>query len=184
MANPQEDQATLTSYAQALLELSDARGVTDQVAGDLHEISKMIDENPMLGKYLADPSVSHVARNEKLERVFSGQTAEVLVSFLKLLNAKGRLSNIHGIAKAFRHLLDVRQGNEDVEVTVAQRLNDRELEDVRIEISKKIGKHAKITQKVDESIIGGLVLRIGDRLIDGSVKTQLESLKHRLIAAV
>ena len=184
MANAQDDQATLNSYAQALLELADARGATDQVAVDLHDISGVIDTQPTLGKYLGDPSISHVQRNEKLDRVFSGKTADVLVGFLKLLNAKGKLASIHGIAKSFQHLLDLRQGNQDVELTVPQRLGDQELEAVRVEISRKIGKHARITQKVDESIIGGLVLKIGDRLIDGSVKSQLESMKHRLIAAV
>ncbi|HEX8323055.1 MAG TPA: ATP synthase F1 subunit delta [Tepidisphaeraceae bacterium] len=184
MARNNDDHATLDSYAQALLQLSDARGVTDQVAGDVREISAMIDRDPVLAKYLSDPSISHVERGDKLDRTFSGKTPEVLVGFLKLLNAKGRLNNFGGIAKAFQHLLDLRAGQQDVEVTVAQALNPQELEDVRIEISKKIGKHAQVTQKVDESIIGGLVLKIGDKLIDGSVKTQLETMKRKLIAAV
>ena len=184
MAHAQDDQATLNSYAQALLELADVRGATDQVAADLKDISGIIDAEPMLGKYLGDPSISHVQRNEKLDRVFSGKTADVLVGFLKLLNAKGKLASIHGIAKAFQHLLDLRQGNQDVEITVPHALGDQELEDVRVEISKKIGKHAQITQKIDESIIGGLIMKIGDKLIDGSVKSQLESMKRRLIAAV
>lgn len=184
MANNQDDSATLNSYAHALLELSDARGVTDQVAGDVRDISTMIDNDPMLAKYLSDPSISHVQRRDKLDRTFNGKTADVLVGFLKLLNAKGKLGSFGGIAKAFKALLDERAGNQNVEVTVAQPLSESELEDVRIEISKKIGRHAQITQKVDESIIGGLVLKIGDKLIDGSVKTQLETMKRRLIAAV
>ena len=184
MANAQDDHATFNSYAQALLELSDARGVTDQVAGDIQAIAGVIHADPALGKYFSDPSISHTERNGKLESAFQGKTADVLVGFIKLLNAKGRLGDFGAIAAAFKHLLDARSGKVDVEVTVAQKLNDAELENVRVEISKKIGKHAQVTQKIDDSIIGGLVLKIGDKLIDGSVKSQLETLKRRLIAAV
>ncbi|MGC4032275.1 MAG: ATP synthase F1 subunit delta [Tepidisphaeraceae bacterium] len=183
MAN-QDDQATHLSYAQALLELADSRGVTDQVAGDLKAIAEAVAGDASLKKYFADPSVSHTERADKIGRVFGGQTAEVLVGFLKLLNAKGRLGELSGIAKAFADLLSERAGEQAVEVIVPQALSDSELEDVRVQISTKIGKHARITQKVDESIIGGLVLKIGDKLIDGSVKSQLESMKRRLVAAV
>lgn len=179
-----EDHATLASYATALLELADARGATDQIAGDLKEIAALIDRDPALKQYMSDPSVSHTDRGDKIARTFGGQTNETLVAFLKLLNAKGKLGSLGGIAKAFQDLLDVRAGNQHVEVTVAQALTQDELENVRVEISRKIGKHAQITQKVDESIIGGLVLKIGDKLIDGSVKTQLETMKRRLVAAV
>jgi F-type H+-transporting ATPase subunit delta len=184
MANAQDDHATHISYAQALLELADQRGVTDQVAEDAQTIAQVIGADPMLSRYFNDPSISHVERNGKLESSFHGKTADVLVGFLKLLNAKGRLGQFGAIAAAFKHLLDQRSGRVAVEVTVAQQLNDSELEDVRQKISEKLGKHALVTQKVDDSIIGGLVLKIGDKLIDGSVKSQLEQLKRRLVAAV
>lgn len=184
MANAQDDHATFNSYAQALLELSDQRGVTEQVAGDVQTIAQVIHADPTLGKYFNDPSISHTERQGKLEAAFAGKTADVLVGFIKLLNAKGRLGHFQQIAAAFKHLIDVRSGKVDVEVTVAHKLDDAELENVRAEISRKIGKTAQITQKVDDSIIGGLVLKIGDKLIDGSVKSQLETLKRRLIAAV
>jgi F-type H+-transporting ATPase subunit delta len=178
------DQATLASYAQALLELADGRGATDQVAADVQAIAQVLRGDATLTTYFADPSIGHAERAKKLEGAFSGQTSELLVSFLKLLNAKGRLGAFAGIAKAFQALLDERAGNMPVEITVPAALNDQELEDVRVQISTKIGKHARLTQKVDESIIGGLILKIGDKLIDGSVKTQLETIKHRLVAAV
>lgn len=184
MASQQDDHATLTSYAQALLELADARGATDSVAGDVAAIRGIIEADPTLGKYFGDPSISHTERAGKLASTFDGKVDAVLVGFLKLLNAKGRLGSFSGIARAFDQLLSTRRGEAEVEVTVPEAMSDSELETVRVQISEKIGKHARITQKVDESIIGGLVLKIGDKLIDGSVKTQLESMKRRLVAAV
>ena len=183
MAHQQDDHATLNSYAQALMELADARGVTDSVAADVAAIRRIIEADPTLGKYFSDPSISHTERAGKLASTFDGKVDGVLAGFLKLLNAKGRLGHFAGIAKAFEHLLSVRRGEADVELTVPQAMSDTELEDVRVQISMKIGKHARITQKIDESIIGGLVLKIGDKLIDGSVKSQLQSLKAKMLTA-
>ena len=183
MAN-QNDQATLHSYAQALLELADARNVTDQVAGDVRDIAQIIDGDPTFARYLADPTIGHVERSAKLDHVFAGKTAAVLVAFLKLLSSKNRLGEFRGIATAFQQLLDKRAGNVDVEVTVPQEMTHDELEGVRQQISQKLGKNAHVKQKVDESIIGGLIVKVGDSLIDGSVKSQLETMKRRLVAAV
>jgi F-type H+-transporting ATPase subunit delta len=179
------DQATLTSYAQALLELADARGVTQQVNDDLQSLVGVINSDAAFGHYLSDPTVGQVQREAVLDRVLgNGQTPATLVSFIKVLNAKNRLGDLTGIASAFKGLLDVRAGNVDVSVTVAQQLSADELENVRHRVSVKLSKNAVVTQTIDESIIGGLILKVGDTLIDGSVKTQLETIKKRLIAAV
>ncbi len=181
----QQDQtATLTSYAQALLELADARQITPAVGDDLASIAQLIGEDATFGKYLADPTVGVAEREGVIERTFGGRVDGLLLSFLKLLNSRNRLGELPGVARAFKTLLDARSGNANVQVTVSQSLPPDELEAVRQQISSKIGKNAVVTQTVDESIIGGLILRIGDSLIDGSVKTQLETLKRRMIAAV
>ena len=181
----QHDKATLTSYAQALLEIADARGVTQEVADDLQSFVGVINSHAAFGQYMTDPTVGQVQREAVLERVLgNGQTVTTLVSFIKVLNAKHRLGDLTGIAGAFKGLLDVRAGNVDVSVTVAQQLSPDELENVRHRVSVKLSKNAVVTQTIDESIIGGLILKVGDTLIDGSVKTQLETIKRRLIAAV
>jgi F-type H+-transporting ATPase subunit delta len=181
----QQDQtATHTSYAQALLELADSRGITQQVTDDVAGIAQLIEQDATFGQYLSDPSISSTEREGVIDRTFGGRTDGVVIAFLKLLNTRNRLGEFPGIAKAFKKLLDARSGNVNVEVTVAQTLPPDELENVRQQISHKLGKNAVVTQKVDESIIGGLVLKIGDSLIDGSVKAQLETLKRKMIAAV
>lgn len=178
------DNATLSSYAQALLELADQRGTTSQVAEDLQGIAQVIEQDRTFASYLADPSVGQSDREKTLDTVFAGRTSELLIAYLKLLNAKNRLGDLPGIAGAFKALLDERSGNVEVEVTVPQAMTPGDLEDVRQRISSKLGKNAVVKQNVDESIIGGIMLKIGDSLIDGSVKTQLETLKKRLVAAV
>jgi F-type H+-transporting ATPase subunit delta len=74
-------------------------------------------------------------------------------------------------------------GKIEVDVTVAQRLSDAQLEEVRRKVSTALKKDAVVHQYVDEKIIGGLVLRVGDRLIDGSVKAQLDAMRRQLLTA-
>ncbi len=184
MSKSNDNAAVLASYAQALLELADARGTTTQVSEDLSGLALVVEQDRTFAVYLADPSVGHTARARLIDTVFGGRVSELLVAYLKLLNEKGRLGDIRGISEAFKKLLDQRSGNIDVDVTVAQALNDYDLEGVRVQISNKLGKNANVKQTVDDSIIGGIILKIGDSLIDGSVKTQLETIQKRLVAAV
>lgn len=178
------DNATLSSYAQALLELADQRGTTSQVNEDLQGLAQIIEQDRTFATYLADPSVSQSDREKTIDTVFGGRTSELLIAYLKLLNSKDRLGDLPGITSAFTKLLDERSGNVEVEVTVPQAMTPGDLEEVRQRVSAKLGKNAVVKQNVDESLIGGIVLKVGDSLIDGSVKTQLETLKRRLVAAV
>jgi F-type H+-transporting ATPase subunit delta len=184
MASNTDNAATLQSYAQALLELADARGTVSQTAEDVAGIGQVIESDPTFAHYLADPSVGLTDREQLIERVFGGRTSDLLIAYLKLLNHKNHLGDFPGIAKSFEQLLRDRSGNIAVDVTVAQALSPDDLEGVRQRISGKLNKNVTVNQHVDDSIIGGIVLKIGDSLIDGSVKTQLETLKKRLVAAV
>ena len=103
--------------------------------------------------------------------------------FLRLLNVKGRLGLLRQIDQAFDDLLDEQFGKVEVDVTVAQRLSDDELEQVRQTVGAALKRDAVIHQYVDESIIGGLVLRVQDRLIDSSVRAQLAAIKEQMLAA-
>jgi F-type H+-transporting ATPase subunit delta len=184
MADFDKNQATSESYAQALLELADARGQTDQVAGDLPEIVRLIENESGFRSYLADPSVAKKEREGMIERTFGSSVAPILLPFLQLLNARNTLADFPAIAKAFKKLLDVRNNNIDVEVIVPQQLSDDELADIRHQINVRLHKNSNVTQKIDESLIGGLILKIGDSLIDGSVKTQLDTIKRRMVGAM
>ena len=179
-----EDQATLTSYAQALLELADARGATDAVADDVQNVARLLRDDATFSAYVADPSVSRDKRDRTLDTVFANQAHPLTIAYLKLLSGKGRLHSFAGIAATFKKMLDKRAGRLDVNVTVAKELSPEEFENVRHQIAVKLSKDVQLVQHVDESIIGGIVLKIGDSLIDGSVKTQLETMKRRMTAAV
>ena len=84
---------------------------------------------------------------------------------------------------AFDNLLDIQYGKIEVDVTVANKLNDQELESVRQKVSEALKRDAIVHQYIDESIIGGLILRMNDQLIDGSVRTQLDRMRRQLLSS-
>ncbi len=101
---------------------------------------------------------------------------------LGVLNEKGRLGLLGEISRAFDLLLDEKWNKVDVDVYVAQPLEGWQFDQVRQRVSDALGKEAIIHQHVDESIIGGLVLKVKDKLIDVSVKSQLSAIRTKLLA--
>jgi len=169
------------TYAEALLDLAgdDAEIISDELAG----LKQVLLAEPMSGPLFGDPAIGQDERSRLLDRVFRGRVTPLLMNFLHVLNAKGRLGFLSSIADAFRELLDHRQGKVEVDVTVAQRLSPEAIGAVGQRISNAIKRQAILHQYVDPAIIGGLILRVGDKLIDGSVRAQLEMLRTDLRAA-
>jgi F-type H+-transporting ATPase subunit delta len=172
-----------TAYARSLIEL--AEGEAEPIGQDLRSLATVVAENPAFRNFLSNPGVSEAERSELLNRVLGdgGQTPRLLINFLGVLNSKGRLGLLSEIADAYDDLLDEKLGKIEVDVTVAQKLSPEQLEQVRQRISQALKKDAVVHQYVDESIIGGLILRVEDQLIDASVRYQLEAMKQQMLSA-
>ena len=174
---------TVVAYARSLLELANERGEVEEIGREMAGVLELTQQNPTFAEFLADPGIGAAERTATLDRVFRGRASPLLMNFLGVLNNKGRLRLLGSISEAFTDLLDEQRGNVEVDVTVAQRLSPEQLEQVRQRVSQALGKNAVVHQYVDENIIGGLVLRVEDRLIDASVKYQLEAMREKLVAA-
>jgi F-type H+-transporting ATPase subunit delta len=184
MANENQHNSPIAvRYARALLNLANQRQQAEQIRTDLTALGKVLDGSPAFVSVLSDPGVSEATRAGLIQRTFTGRATPVLVNFLGLLNSKGRLGLLREIISAYDDLLEEQLGNVEVDVTVARQLDAGQLEQVRQRVSQAIGRHAIVQQHVDESIIGGLILRVQDRLIDASVRFQLEQMRRQLLAA-
>jgi F-type H+-transporting ATPase subunit delta len=170
------------AYATALIELANERNLTQSIAEDLGGLRQVLADSPSFRQFLSDPSVSETERSDLLKKVFAGKLQPLLEHFLDVVAAKGRLGHLDQIADAYDELFDEQLGKIEVDVTVAQKLSPEQLEDVRQKVSAALKKDAVVHQYVDESIIGGLVLRVQDKLIDASVKTQIQKLREQLLA--
>lgn len=183
MPEPIHYSTTAYAYAQSLLAVADGQKNATEVNDQLQGIMQVIDQNPMFRQFLADPAIGETERRGLIERVFSGRVAPIVWNFLKVLDERGALPIFDQIAGAYEELLEQQLGKVEVDLTVAHRLSPEELEKVRQRVSKALKRDAVVHQYVDDSIIAGLVLRVGDTLIDGSVKAKLQSMRHQLLSA-
>lgn len=173
-----------SAYATSLLELAEERKLAEPIGAELAELRKLVDDNPTFKSFLADPSIGEVERGNVLSKALDGKVQPLLGNFVKLLNVKGRLSLLSEIAGGYSALLDQKLGKIAVDVTVARKLSDSQMEEVRKLVGQALGKTAMVSQHVDDSIIGGIVLRVQDKLIDGSVKSQLAAMKSQMLATM
>jgi F-type H+-transporting ATPase subunit delta len=172
-----------TQYAQAMLQLANEGQQAPEVAAELAELKQVVKADATFELFLKGPSIGIPQRLAVLERIFKGRVLPLVMNFLGVLNEHGRLGLIPGIADRYQELLDKQLGNVAVEVTLAQPMDAPALDAMGQRIGKALKKNAMLQQRVDESIIGGLVVRVGDTIMDASVQAQLAAMKRKLMAA-
>jgi F-type H+-transporting ATPase subunit delta len=169
-------------YAQALLDVADERGAADDVLSELEELRRHAATHSDFAAFLASPAVDEEARSSVLERLLRGHASELLVDALQVVNRKGRLSLLPTIAEAYSRALDERRGRIAVGVESARPLDDDQRRRLVEAVARHSGKQARLQETVKPELIGGLVVRIGDRKIDNSVASRLEALAEALRA--
>jgi F-type H+-transporting ATPase subunit delta len=180
---PKHASPIATAYARSLIELATEQSKAEPIGQELRDIRQIIDDNKSFGLFLSDPAIGTVERGQTMKRIFGGKVSPLMSSFLGVLNEKGRLGMLGQIADAYDDLLDEQLGKIEVDVTVAQKLDAKQLEQVRQRVSAALKKDAVVHQYIDDSIIGGMVLRVQDKMIDASVKSQLAAMKQQLLSA-
>ena len=177
-----EHHATLDlTYARSLLELANEGNETEAVANEMGSLATLLADNPTFAQFLRDPGIGADERAGVMDKTFGGSVQPLVGKFLKLLNERDRLGRLPQITDAFEFLLDEQLGKVEVDVTVAEKLSDDELESVRQKVGDALKKDAVVHQYVDADIIGGMILRVGDKVIDASVRRQLAAMRERLL---
>lgn len=170
------------AYARSLLDLANGQNQANEIGQELTQIREVLDAAPEFEAMLSSPAVTESVRTSLLQRSFEGKVHPLMWNFLGVLSVKGRLSELRNVEAAYSDMLDEQFGKVEVDVTVAQRLDDDELDRVRQAVSEALKRDAVVHQYVDESIIGGLILRVQDKLIDTSVRGQLAAIKQKMLA--
>jgi F-type H+-transporting ATPase subunit delta len=171
------------AYAQSVLELANEQKQAEAIGAELATIKQLVDENPSFREVLSNPAISVEERARLLSNLFRGKASPLVFNLLGVLNEKNRLALLPQVAQGYGDLLDEQLGKVEVDITVARKLSPEQLEKARQRISAALGRDAVIHQYVDENVIGGAVLRVGDKLIDASVRYQLQAMKEQLLAA-
>jgi F-type H+-transporting ATPase subunit delta len=142
----------------------------------------VIDADALFANFLGNPAISETERGALVEKVFRNNVSPMVMNFMLVANRKGRLGQVRQIASTYSELLDQQSGIIEVDVFVAQKLTNEQLDQVRQKIGSTLKREVVLHQYVDESIIGGLVLRVEDRLMDASVRAQLKAIRRQLLA--
>ena len=166
-------------YATALFELAQETKSVDKVGADLASFQKLLDESPDLKRLVRSPVFSGqgpgLARSPPSAMVAGiGGTA---LNFLKLVAQNRRLFAIEGMIKAYRALVAAQKGEVQAEVVSAEPFSDKHVADLKAALKAKIGQDVQLQTRTDPAILGGLVVKVGSRMIDTSLRTKLQNLK-------
>jgi len=166
-------QTIAAVYAQALFELAQERNQINEVYEELDQLSAVIHQQSEFFIFLETPAISHREKTESLTRIFAGQLSELTLNFLKVLAAKDRLGLLPEIKLAYQKLLDKKAGIVKGKLTTAVELGQKELARLTEQICRALRKTIEFENEVAPAIIGGLVIKIDDTIIDSSIRANL-----------
>jgi F-type H+-transporting ATPase subunit delta len=167
------------TYAQALFDAAGDSGRLEQVREDLQDFVAAIEDVPELRALLRNPRLDPATKAEVLDEVLAGAD-ELVRNFLRVVAAKGRGAQIDEMGREFEALYAADQQLLNVELTTAHEVSDADAQEIVGKIEKASGRKVEASRSVDPNLIGGIVVRAGTRLADGSVRGRLNRLRHEL----
>jgi F-type H+-transporting ATPase subunit delta len=169
-------------YAQALFALSQESSTTDQVAADLKIFLDLVTESDDLKRFIKSPVFSAEEQVKALSAILlKVGIAGTAANFLKLVATKRRLFAVPEMIRDFNILSDAKKGISRAEVTVAEPMKDEHAAGLKEALALVSGgKMVEIAVKVDPAILGGLIVKLGSRMVDASLKTKLNSIRTRM----
>jgi len=175
------DSGMAGRYATAVFELALDAGAIDSVSADLQKFDALLDDSADLTRLVRSPVFTAEAQSKALAAVIDkAGIGGLAAQFLKVVTSNRRLFAIRDIIKAYRALVARHKGEVTAHVTVAEPLSDAHRDEIRNTLNAVTGKDVRVDMKVDPSIIGGLVVKIGSRMVDSSLRTKLNGLKHAM----
>jgi F-type H+-transporting ATPase subunit delta len=172
-------------YSKALLNLCGGNGSTEAVVGSLEKFAAVVRESPEIVEVLDDPSIDNEARQRTLHKLvpklgIGGHAANLLY----LLGERRRLREVPGILEDLKERLDQSAGRVRASVTSASLLSQSEIKRIKDSLETSTGKTVILETSVDPTLLGGAVTKVGNLVLDGSIRTSLQSVREQLLNAV
>ncbi len=176
-------KALAERYASALVDVALENKQADQVKQELAGFAALVRESPELHAFLSNPSIARSAKHTAIEALVARMGASrTLRNYLFVIVDQRRAGLLIEIQEAFSRLLDARQGITQAAVTSATELTAQERAELAAALGKLTGEIVQAQYNTDAALIGGAVVRIGSTIYDGSVRTQLERMRARMIS--
>lgn len=171
-----------TTYAEALYEAAVDAGAAEQVAGDVDAFAAALEGSPELAMVLGNPEIDSRAKSSVVGEL-AAEAHPLFRNFLLVLVERGRIAEYLEIAEAFRERVARAQARIEVEAVTAIPLPDDLRERIVASIQEKTNATVDLTESVDPDVVGGLVLHVGEVVVDGSVRRRIEDLRRELAGA-
>ncbi len=168
-------------YAEAAFEIARRDGSLDAWQAGLRRATEVVGA-PAVARYVDSPAIPFTVRREVLTKLLAADLSAPMLNLLFLLAQRGRLGSLPVVARELDRLVDLERGVVVAQVTSAMPLDPAELEAIAARVREMTGSQVDLHSAVDSELIGGLTVRVGDRLIDASVRGRLERLRDRLVA--
>lgn len=165
-------------YAKSLLDLSIEKNVEKEVRNDMQLFADTLRANSELASVVKNPIISLDKKKSILSAVFAGKLQDITFSFFNIMINKGRAAVLQGAAKEFINQYNIHNNINTVKVVSAAPLTDASKADIVEKVKAVLGGEVILKADVDENLIGGIVLTIGDRQYDASIATKLNQLKQ------
>lgn len=165
-------------YAKALIDLANERGSLEEARADMETVGQLIKDSREFEVMLSSPVIKTNKKVAVLKEVFSNKISELGLEFLQLVTNHGREASLAAIAQAYKNMYLTQKGIASAVVTTAYKLGETELAELNKKIAAETGKQIQIENKVNPDIIGGIILRVGDRQYNSSIASELERLRR------
>ena len=169
-------------YAEALFEVARDRGKLDEIGNELAQFADAVGAERELQVFLFSPYFSTQEKIEGLHRAVTGADEE-LVNFLELMIEKHRMTEIFRVRSRFEQLWKQENRRLDVTVTSAVELDPAVVEKLGAEVERQTGQKVELASRVDDQILGGIVLQVGNMVLDASIRSRLEKLRKSVAQA-
>lgn len=169
-------------YSEVLFELAEEAGRVETVLEDLGCVAEVLTNEPEFASILSSHAIKGDEKAQIARRVFGGKIADLTMNFLSVLARRNRMAFLTGISSKYEMLVDVYRQRTFVEVTMAREPEEEEIVKLKSDLSKAINGEVKLAVQVDPEIIGGIIIKKGDKVIDNSVKRALESAVKSVMA--
>ena len=169
-----------SKYALAMFEIATEQQTTDASLVELEKILNILKTNSELEGFVNNPLVPKISKKEVLKEVLAGEVSAVVMNFLFILVDKNRITLYESICKAYHGFINKRDGIEEVKVTTARPLDKTQEEHIKTRVGKMLNKNIILNKRVDARIMGGIIIQVCDKLIDGSISRRLKNIERSI----
>lgn len=170
-------------YAEALIQIAEASKTTEVIEEELKDVVELICKDEIVWNFLISPRISKAAKLSLVEKAFKSGISEVMASFIRLVVTKDRIFFLRDIQEQYSIISDRIKGRIRTKVFSATKLADSDINEIKSFISQKYKGECIVDTKIDSSLIGGIIIKFKDNLIDGSIKSRLRNIKTNLLAS-